>query len=327
MDKKIYSAALHVLLCVACSNANEAPDDNGDAATGQGGDTSAARQSTVSTQKGSGIEASDGAELSDWHTLVEGAWELPGGEEGYRCVRLTASEDLYVKEFHPIAPPGTHHTLLGVTEEPTEPDGISACGPNDSGHVTLLGSGVGENYSAGPLPAGVAYKIPRGAQLILNLHLFNLQDEALEGVSGVHIRTTTADRVEQLAQVTLAGPMMFSLPSGTSKTQGVCTLRSDATLFALSPHMHQLGRHLKAVAKPASGAPIMLYDGAFDFNEQRQYPANMVALKAGDAVEVECTFENTTDHAVNAGPSSLDEMCFIGLYRFPLVTEELICSH
>jgi hypothetical protein len=267
----------------------------------------------------------DARDLSDWRTLVEGAWELAGGEEGYRCARLTATEDLYIKEFQPIAPLGTHHTLLSINETPTAPDGIADCGANDNGHVTLLGSGVGESYSAGPLPDGVAYKIAKGSQLNLNLHLFNVQEEVLKGVSGVKIRTTTADKVTDFAQVTLAGSVSLSIPKGLSTSKGTCTLASDATLFAVSPHMHQLGTHLKAVAKPARGEPVVLYDGAYDFNEQRQYPADMLALKAGDKVDVECTYENTTDQTVMFGESSLDEMCFIGLYRFPLVQDGLVC--
>ena len=231
------------------------------------------------------------------------------------------------KEFHPIAPLGTHHTLLSVNEEPTGPDGISACGANDNGHVTLLGSGVGENYSSGPLPEGVAYKIPKGSQVNLNLHLFNLQDDALKGVSGVQIRTTTVRQGQAVCPGDAGRHGAAGDPDWQVDVEGHVHARSDATLFAVSPHMHQLGRHLKAVAKPRGGAePVTLYDGPYDFNEQRQYPANMLKLSAGDTVDVECTYENTTDHEVKFGESSLDEMCFIGLYRFPLTEDGLICA-
>jgi hypothetical protein len=280
---------------------------------------------TVAQDAGKAAEPAASAGISDWAMLVDGAWELGSGEEGYRCARLTATEDLYIKEFQPIAPLGTHHTLLSVNEEPTAPDGIAVCGANDNGHVTLLGSGVGENYSSGPLPDGVAYKIPKGAQINLNLHLFNTQDGTLKGVSGVKVRTTTADKVKEFAQVTLAGSVALSIPVGESTSKGTCTLVSDATLFAVSPHMHQLGTHLKAVAKPAGSEPVTLYDGPYDFNEQRQYPADMLKLKAGDTVDVECTYENTTAQTVMFGESSLDEMCFIGLYRFPLSEDGLVC--
>jgi Copper type II ascorbate-dependent monooxygenase, C-terminal domain len=264
--------------------------------------------------------------VSDWRMLVEGAWELPAGEEGYRCARLTLTEDIYIKEFQPVAPTGTHHTLLSVNEMPVAPDGVAACTAGDNGHTTLLGSGVGENYSAGPLPDGVAYKVAKGSQLNLNLHLYNTSDTVLRGTSGIKIRTTTADKVKQLAEVILAGPLSLSIPQGRSTTKGQCTVKSDTTVFAISPHMHQLGSHLKAVANRADGGPVLLYDGPYDFYEQRQYSMGLVALKAGDKVSVECTYENPSDRSVGFGESSLDEMCFIGLYRYPVAGEGLICA-
>jgi hypothetical protein len=332
---QIVSGVMVMLACAACSDASENRAESREAPTET---VPAARESApamhlagapaavpemTTTAAASGGEKT--ADISDWRTLVEGAWQLAGGEEGYRCARLTATEDLYIKEFQPIAPLGTHHTLLSVNEEPTAPDGIAKCGANDNGHVTLLGSGVGENYSSGPLPEGVAYKIPKGSQLNLNLHLFNVRDKVLEGTSGVKIRTTSADKVKELAQVTLAGSVSLSIPTGMSTSKGKCTLANAATVFAVSPHMHQLGTHLKATAKRAAGAPVTLYDGPYDFNEQRQYPAEMLKLAAGDTVEVECTYANTTDRTVAFGESSLDEMCFIGLYKFPLTDDGLVC--
>ena len=346
---KIISCVLLVLACAACDGSDEEAAGesqstvdaggseageagaSGRAASGSANAGAAAKDAGASSDEPAtsakpAADASKQADISDWRTLVDGSWELAGGEEGYRCARLTATQDLYIKEFQPIAPVGTHHTLLSLNEEPTGPDGIEECGPNDNGHVTLLGSGVGEDYSSGPLPEGVAYKIPKGSQVNLNLHLFNLQDGALKGLSGVQIRTTTADKVKEFAQVTLAGPVQLSIPMGESVSKGTCTLMNDATIFAVSPHMHQLGTHLKAVAKPTKGEAITLFDGAYDFNEQRQYPAEMLKLSAGDTIDVECTYMNTTDQTVMFGNSSLEEMCFIGLYRFPLAEGNLVCA-
>ena len=265
------------------------------------------------------------ADASDWKPLIEGAWELPPGEEGYFCARLTAKEDIYIKEFQPIAPAGTHHTLLSIYETPAGPDGTKPCTAGDNGHTTLLGSGVGEKYSAGPLPEGVAYKIVKGWQLNMNLHLFNVQDTPLKGVSGTKIRTTTVDKVKQTAEVILAGPIQLAIPTGKSTSSGKCTIKSDTTVFAVSPHMHQLGSHLKAVLTGTGREPVTLYDGPYDFEEQRQFPANQLVLKKGDVVSIDCTYQNDTGKMVAFGESSLDEMCFLGMYRYPVAGEGLIC--
>lgn len=272
---------------------------------------------------GSGAMVTDSGE---WSTLVQGAWEMPAGQEGYRCVRLTMTEDVYIKEFQPIAPPGTHHTLLSINETPKGADGISNCSAGDNGLVMLLGSGAGENYSAGPLPDGVAYKVGKGTQLNLNLHLFNLRESSLSGVSGIKVRTTTADAVSNFAETILAGPLTFSIPPGRSTVEGQCTIKSDTTVFAVAPHMHQLGVYLKAVLKRSAGGTETLFDGAYDFDDQRQTATGRLALTAGDKVQVECTYENTTTKNIGFGQSSLDEMCFIGLYRYPIAGESSICA-
>jgi hypothetical protein len=270
-------------------------------------------------------QAAPGLTPTDWKPLIQGEWELGPGEEGYRCVRLTVSEDMYIKEFQPIAPLGTHHTLLSVNETPTGPDGVSMCSAGDNGHTTLLGSGVGENYSAGELPDGVAYKVQKGWQLNLNLHLFNVSESVLKGMSGTKVRTTSVDKVSQFAETILAGPISLAIPMGESTSSGKCTIQSDTTVFAVSPHMHQLGKHLKAVATHADGTSITLYDGPYDFYEQRQFTANQLKLEQGDTVAVDCTYQNDTMRNVSFGESSLDEMCFIGLYRYPIADEGLIC--
>jgi hypothetical protein len=274
---------------------------------------------------GGAMATSQATDANEWQPLIEGAWELPAGQEGYYCARLTVQEDLYIKEFQPIAPQGTHHTLLSINETPVGPDGTTKCTAADNGHTTLLGSGVGENYSAGPLPDGVAYKISKGWQLNMNLHLFNVQDSVLKGVSGTKVRLTTADKVQETAEVILAGPVSLQIPVGRSTSTGKCTVMSDTTVFAVSPHMHQLGAHLKAFVTGATRKTVMLYDGPYDFEQQRQFSANQLALKKGDVVQVECTYENTTDRVVGFGESSLDEMCFLGIYRYPVAGEGLIC--
>ena len=40
-------------------------------------------------------------------------------------------------------------------------------------------------------------------------------------------------------------------------------------------------------------------------------------MTKGDTVHVECTYQNTTDSPVMFGESTLSEMCFTGLYRYP----------
>jgi hypothetical protein len=256
-----------------------------------------------------------------WETLISGEWTRPVGTEGYTCVRRTVEEDLFVKAFEAINPLGTHHTLLTMGE-PDGPDGITLCNAGENRMFSAFGSGVGTD----PLefPPGVAMKIPRGTQLLLNLHLFATTTD-LSGISGTRVRTVPESEVDHLAEGILAGTTQIDIaPLETKTSIGWCTMSSDVTLFAVAPHMHQLGVYEKVVAEKATGE-VTLFDGPYDFDEQSYQSIEPLELARGERVRVECTHKNTTDKRVLIGESTLSEMCFAGLYRYPADGSIFIC--
>lgn len=259
-----------------------------------------------------------------WTTLIEGEWTMPAGTEGYVCARHTVTEDLFVNAFDAMSPPGTHHTLLTMGE-PNAPDGIEPCGAGDNRTLTVFGSGVGTNPLH--LPEGVALKIEKGTQLLLNLHLFNTGEQEIAGLSGTRVRVVPEGDVEELAEGLLAGTIRLNIPAGETTTHtGYCTMTDDATLIAVAPHMHQLGAHEKVVAESSIEGEVTLYDDPYDFNEQSYYRIDPVRVARGDRIRVECTHRNTTAATVGFGESSLAEMCFAGLYRYPATGNYFICS-
>ncbi len=263
------------------------------------------------------------ADTGEWQTLMTGDWMLAPGTESYTCVRKTITEDLYVKAFEAIIPLGTHHTLLTVGD-PDQPDGISECNAGTNRPMSVFGSGVGTD----PIhfPDGVALKIAKGSQLLLNLHLFNTGSDELTGTSGTRIQTMDPSGVKDLAEGILAGTVSLDLPPGqTTVSTGYCTMSSDVTLFAVAPHMHKLGIYARVAAESAARGETMLFDGPYDFNEQSYHLITPLALDKGDRVRVECTHRNTTSETVSFGESTLSEMCFAGIYRFPADGSPFAC--
>jgi hypothetical protein len=160
-------------------------------------------------------------------------------------------------------------------------------------------------------------ELPKGQQLMLNLHLFNVRNEPLSGRSGISILRRPREQVRNLADTTLMGPVLFALPPGErTVVSGGCTFSQPAKLFVVGPHMHQLGRHMKIMAVRAGQPDLVLHDGPFSFDEQVFYPAD-VAFAAGDQLRVECTFDNQSDRLVGFGESSNDEMCLAVAARYP----------
>lgn len=252
-----------------------------------------------------------------FETLVEGDWSLPPGSETYYCVRKTLDRDLWVRAFDALAPAGTHHTVL-TYGEPDAPDGVVECDSFENHQVMAYGSGVGAQPFL--MPEGVAVRVPAGKQLLLNLHVFNVSTEPLSGLSGVRVaqveRAAQSDLTE--AEAVLMGPMDLTIPPGNHSVEGGCTLAEDATLFAVAPHMHRLGAHMRVVAKSSVAGERAIHDEPYSFEDQRvRLLAEEIPMRKGDRVEVRCAYANTTRNTVGFGESTLDEMCFAGVYRYP----------
>ena len=65
-----------------------------------------------------------------------------------------------------------------------------------------------------------------------------------------------------------------------------------------------------------------LHDSPFAFGEQVNYfLAPRVAVGGCDTIHVECTYTNPTSQTITFGGSSQAEMCFVGLYRYPKLSQ------
>lgn len=257
-----------------------------------------------------------------WTELVSGEWSLqPGAENPRWCQKYPLTEDIYVSAIRPVHPPGTHHTTLTLVDD----DGSTSCtGGAFGGGGMIFAAGVGN--AAVQIPEGVAMKLPAGKALLLNLHVYNPTMQPLSGTSKIEIVRAKAEDIKSLADLMFAGPTSFSIPAQTqgATIQNTCKLSDNQTAFALFPHMHQLGRHLKTTFT-VGGTPMVIHDGDYQFEEQVQLPIGPIELHQGDTVKTECTYDNMTGKAVTFGESSDTEMCFSIIYRFP-ATGRIACG-
>jgi hypothetical protein len=278
-----------------------------------------------SNDKGGDVKAADaGASAAEWQTLITGDWKMPQGTEGYVCVRKTLTEDVYVSGFDAIIPRGTHHTLLTMGA-PDAPDGVTDCNAGVNRTQSLFGSGLGTDTLL--FPEGVGFRIPAGTQLLLNLHLFNTTTQDISGTSGTRVRIMAPEDLVHEAEGVLAGTVALNIPAGeTTVHTGYCTMAGDVTIFAVAPHMHQLGIYEKIVAETGAQGDVVLHDAAYSFEEQSYELVEPLQLLQGERVRIECTHHNSTSADVYFGESTLQEMCFAGLYRYPALGGIFICA-
>lgn len=257
----------------------------------------------------------------EWSILVAADWSVPRGREMFVCALATLPVDMNIAAWRTLAPPGTHHSLLTVTE-PVASDGTFECDPGTLSDAMVFASGIGTNDLI--FPDGVAMRIPAGKQVLLNLHLVNTTEATLHGRSAVVVRSAAADAIE--AEMVFAGTVDIEIaPGAEHDASGSCVFEEDATVFDLWPHMHQLGTHMSIVHHSIAGSTTLL-DAPYDVDEQRHYPVAPLAVRRGDTIGVTCSWKNNSDATVRYGDTSADEMCFAGLYRYPAANSGLYCD-
>lgn len=134
-------------------------------------------------------------------------------------------------------------------------------------------------------------------------------------------RTSTASAFESAGINALCGQNPFKpIASLTSRCDKIMTKSFNA--IAAAPHMHLLGRSLKLTLNPGTATEKIILDVTnYNFDDQSSTLLKTpIAVKAGDTIRVECTFDptlrqkimqlkNLPPRYVTWGEGSSDEMC------------------
>jgi hypothetical protein len=269
------------------------------------------------TADGGSADAASG----DFTELVGADWTLEQGAEKYWCTDITLDHDVYLNGYRPIAPLGTHHTVLAVNTAGGADNPGYACDAGTDAPDWLFASGIGTPPLI--LPPGVGVHLTAGTQIHLNLHLFNTSESTITGHSGIEVKLATPADVVNEAQIFLPGPFGFQIPGDGQPYSytGTCTVSHDQTLVAIFPHMHQTGSHFKSVLVH-QGVETVLWDDDYQFDSQEFANLSLIPVTSGDQIKTTCTWENDTGSSIHWGQSSTAEMCFSILMRYPILPNE-----
>lgn len=168
------------------------------------------------------------------------------------------------------------------------------------------------------VPEGMTWRLPRGSDLVLQLHLLPRPDAAPVRVQvGFHFgeaptRTSTRLRLGTKAMDIAAGEARYRI-------RDTYRLPVDVELVGLYPHAHYLGKEMRVWAEFEDGKrrPLLRIPD-WDFNWQAEYRfARPVFLPAGAELVMEFVYDNSADNPQNPhdpprrvlyGPESSDEM-------------------
>lgn len=180
--------------------------------------------------------------------------------------------------------------------------------------------------SARTWPDGFGFKLPRRGVVIMQLH-YGPTPVALTDQSSVNLFFTNepVTRIIESYNIGTGGgiaepePPLW-LPADSVRTFYIKTeVAIDQSYIALNPHMHYLGKEMKAwVNTPAGDTIPLVWIKKWDFRWQEFYkPIRPIHIPAGSVLTVRATYDNTAANPENrftppknimSGANSTDEM-------------------
>jgi hypothetical protein len=245
------------------------------------------------------------------------AFDVPAdGRDIYRCfvinVEIPPGKFVRATEYRPGNRKVVHHAvittvpekmalqMLGAEPKGTGPgfaSGLVAPGERLPGPLGIWAPGK-EPLS---LPDGYAMKWPKGVDLVLQLHL-HPSGKAESEKSSVGLYLTDEPPRGKVRPVVLLNKDV-DIPAGQAdyRLSQTLTLPVSADVIGLFPHMHLIGRTIKATATLPDGTvqPILSI-ADWDFNWQSYYQyAKPMHLPAGTRIDTEWTFDNSAANPTN----------------------------
>src|SRR5678815_351529 len=185
-------------------------------------------------------------------------------------------------------PPG-HHVILFYTLDKQPPGTQRICTDSDMASFRYL-AGSGTNGEVNEAPGSLVFRIPKGAQVVVNHHYLNATDNVMRGQSVVNINYADP------GNYTPAGNTAFldstiQVPPGESSYEHSCTIDRTMKLWYLIPHMHQWGKHITVDVTRSGETERMFdleWDDSFTFHppELKLDPAEPMVVNPGDKVTV-----------------------------------------
>ena len=233
-------------------------------------------------------------------------------------------------EFRPGASAVVHHAILYLDTngkarkldlEDPQPGYSTFGGP---GFIPTGGVGGWTPGSSGTiLPNDFARYVKAGSDLVIQIHYHPTgKREIDQSMVGLHF----IEKPKNIVGSIIVGELGFELPAGENRQTVTAsyTLPDDIILVGTTPHMHLLGRSMKAIATFPDGTQqqlIAIDDWHFYWQDQYLL-ANPIRLPQGTQIDVEAVFDNSRNNPFNPsnpparvtyGEESTDEMCYLFL--------------
>jgi mono/diheme cytochrome c family protein len=255
------------------------------------------------------------------------------GRDVYRVfpIQLDLPEDKFVVgfEFKPGAATVVHHALFFLDDAHQGRELATAAKDGQPGYSVFGGVGFRPSGGLGGWapgvmphfqPDGVGRPLHKGSDVVLQVH-YHPDGKPHTDQSRLALYFAKKPVQKVLLDFPLAN-RQIDIPPGEShyvRTASM-TVPADVTLIGIIPHMHLIGKQMKATATKPDGATVpLIYVKDWDFRWQDQYRyVQPIQLPRGTKIEMEAIYDNSTSNPDNPssppqrvvrGEQTTNEMC------------------
>jgi mono/diheme cytochrome c family protein len=244
-------------------------------------------------------------------------------------------------EVLPDARAVVHHVDLFL-----DPKGLSPAADRAAPGLGFPSAGFGpelagiaqiDAWAAGSVPrftpAGTAWRVPAHAYLVMEVH-YSPTPKAVSDRTriGLHFAHGPVDKRVRTGRI---GNERFVVPAGAAgyEVPAGMALPEAITMLSVWPHMHLIGKELKAAATLPEGlAKPVVWVQDWDVHWQLSYAFKQpLSLPPGARLDLSARYDNTANNPFNPfrppraiafGPSTTDEMCYL-FFRYTVEREHL----
>jgi len=175
------------------------------------------------------------------------------------------------------------------------------------------------------LPPGMARRVPRGSQLVFELH-YVPDGKARADRSRIGLKYLDGPPQHEVMNG-IAVCWSFLIPPGAAnhRVTATTTFDRDSVLLSLSPHMHLRGKSFEyTLVRPDGTREVLLSVPKYDFNWQSTYVlARPIPVPARSKLECTAVYDNSSANLNNPNPwafvhwgdQSWDEM-MLGYFEY-----------
>lgn len=272
----------------------------------------------------SSIPAASSSVTSTAITVTTGAFEVPPGADTFECFytdRITDRE-LAATNATAVQMTGGHHLALYYTMTPRDVQHHRCTDEEMSTwEIVAVAGGEAGGGSDQSLPAGLATRIPAGAQLVVQAHYIAMTGTPASVSDTITVGLVDPSTIRAYANQFIMNDAGFTLDAhATVRATFVCHAPRDLDIVMYMGHMHRRGMQftLEQLAGATDTGTVM-YDEPWEESYATHPPVVHAPIDAplhvasGQRFRQTCTWSNPDDTPV-LFPT---EMCITAMWYFP----------